>query len=85
VNGRFLSNVFSRFFRDELLAFLKRYGVETIVKYGGKIYPASENAREIVRVFLSYLEENGRYAAAGYASKPHSSEGRKGSGGSDAH
>ena len=59
VNGRFLSNVFSRFFRDELLAFLKRYGVETIVKYGGKIYPASENAREIVRVFLSYLEETG--------------------------
>ncbi len=58
-NGRFLYPVFSRFFRDELLAFLKRYGVETIVKYEGKIYPASENAREIVRVFLSYLDETG--------------------------
>ena len=34
-NGRFLYPVFSRFFRDELLAFLKRYGVETIVKYEG--------------------------------------------------
>ena len=57
-NGRFLYPVFSRFFRDDLLAFLKRYGVETIVKYDGKIYPASENAREIVRVFQSYLEDN---------------------------
>ena len=57
-NGRFLYDVFSRFFRDELLAFLQRYGVETVIKYDGKIYPASENAREIVRVFMSYLEEN---------------------------
>jgi hypothetical protein len=57
-NGGFLSDVFSRFFRNELLAYLRRYGVETVVKYDGKIYPASENAREIVRVFQSYLEGN---------------------------
>jgi predicted flavoprotein YhiN len=58
-NGRFLTNSFHRFFRDELLSFLKHYGVETIVKYNGKIYPASENAREIVRAFVSYLDETG--------------------------
>ena len=57
-NGRFLYGVFNRFFRDDLLAFLQKYGVETIVKYDGKIYPASENAREIVRVFIQYLEDN---------------------------
>jgi predicted flavoprotein YhiN len=57
-NGRFLYGVFSRFFRDDLLVFLKRYGVETVVKYDGKIYPASENAREIVRVFIQYLADN---------------------------
>ena len=57
-NGRFLSAVFRRFFRDELLSFLRRYGVETVVKYGSKIYPASQNAREIVRVFVNYLEDN---------------------------
>jgi len=59
VKRTFSVQCFQPFFRDELLAFLKRYGVEIIVKYGGKIYPASENAREIVRVFLSYLEETG--------------------------
>lgn len=57
-NGRFLSAVFQRFFREELLVFLRRYGVETVVKYGSKIYPASQNAREIVRVFVEYLEDN---------------------------
>jgi predicted flavoprotein YhiN len=57
-NGRFLSSVFRRFFRDDLISFLHRYDVETVVKYGNKIYPASQNAREIVRVFVSYLEDN---------------------------
>jgi predicted Rossmann fold flavoprotein len=57
-NGRFLSAVFRRFFRDELLSFLRGYGVETVIKYGSKIYPASQNAREVVRVFVNYLEDN---------------------------
>ena len=57
-NGSFLSAVFDRFFRDELLSFLRRYGVETVTKYGNKIYPASQNAREIVRVFVNYLDAN---------------------------
>jgi predicted flavoprotein YhiN len=57
-NGDFLRPAFHRFFRDELILFLQRYGVTTIVKYGSKIYPASQNAREIVRVFQSYLEDN---------------------------
>ena len=57
-NGRFLFSVFHRFFREELLSFFRRHGVETVVKYGNKIYPASQNAREIVRVFVEYLEDN---------------------------
>ena len=57
-NGSFLSAVFNRFFRDELLLFLHQRGVETVTKYGSKIYPASQNAREIVRVFVNYLEDN---------------------------
>ena len=57
-NGRFLTNVFNRFFRNELLAFLHRYGVETMTEPEGKIYPVSQNAREIVRAFESYLVDN---------------------------
>jgi len=29
-----------------------------VTKYGNKIYPASQNAREIVRVFVNYLDAN---------------------------
>ena len=57
-NGRFLTNVFNRFFRNELLAFFHRYGVETMTEPEGKIYPLSQNAREIVRAFESYLVDN---------------------------
>lgn len=56
-NGCFLSNAFKRFFRDDLLALLRRYGVECKIKPSGKIYPISENARDIVRAFQRYLAD----------------------------
>jgi predicted Rossmann fold flavoprotein len=56
-NGRFLYGAFSRFFREDLLAFLKRYGVETRTERGGRIFPASEDAKDIVLAFKSYLSE----------------------------
>jgi predicted Rossmann fold flavoprotein len=57
-NGRFLYSAFQRFFRDELLAFMKRYGVETKMERGGRIFPASDDARDVVKTFESYLKEN---------------------------
>lgn len=54
-NGRFLYNVFHRFFRDELLALLGRYGVETKVERGGRIFPASDSAADVVRAFERYI------------------------------
>ena len=56
-NGRFLYNAFHRFFRDELLAFLKRYGVEIKVERGGRIFPASDDARDVIGAFERYLTE----------------------------
>jgi len=58
-NGRFLYGVFGRFFRDDLLALLRRYGVETKTEPNGQIYPASDNARDIVSVFERYLADGG--------------------------
>lgn len=57
-NGRFLFNAFSQYFRDNLLAFLKRYGVETKTESDGRIFPASDDARDIVSVFQRYLIDN---------------------------
>jgi predicted Rossmann fold flavoprotein len=54
-NGRFLYGVFSRFFRNDLLALMKHYGVETKTERGGRIFPASDNAQDVVHAFERYL------------------------------
>ncbi len=56
-NGRFLYNSFNRFFRDDLLALLNRYGIECKTEPDGKIYPVTDNARDVVRVFERYMAE----------------------------
>jgi len=58
-NGRFLYSVFNHYFRDDLLAFLRRYGVETKAERGGRIFPASDDARDVVKAFERCLVHNG--------------------------
>jgi hypothetical protein len=58
-NGRFLHGVFHRWFREELLAFLGRYGVETKVERGGRIFPASDDAADVVNALRRYLGDHG--------------------------
>jgi len=57
-NGRFLRNTFHRYFRDDLLAFLRRYGVETKTETDGRIFPASDDARDVVKAFKRYLADH---------------------------
>ncbi len=57
-NGRFLYSVFNHYFRDDLLAFLRRYGVETKTERGGRIFPASDDARDVVKALEHYLADN---------------------------
>jgi predicted flavoprotein YhiN len=57
--GRFLHGAFHRFFRDDLLAFLKRYGVETKVERGGRVFPVSDDAADVVKAFRRYLKDYG--------------------------
>jgi len=58
-NGRFLYSAFNCFFRDDLLAFLRRYGVETKSERGGRFFPASDDARDVVKVFEQYMADHG--------------------------
>jgi len=58
-NGRFLHSTYARFFRDELLALLKRYGVETKTERGGRIFPASDDARDVVKALERYMRDHG--------------------------
>jgi predicted flavoprotein YhiN len=57
-NGNFLYHTFKHYFRDDLLAFLSRYGVETKTERGGRIFPVSDNAQDIVKAFEHYMADN---------------------------
>jgi predicted flavoprotein YhiN len=58
-NGRFLYSAFHRYFRDDLLAFLRRYGVETKTERGGRIFPASDDAGDIVNALERHMSGHG--------------------------
>ena len=58
-NGRFLYRAFNRFFRDDLLALLARYGVQTKAERGGRVFPASDDAGDVVGALQRYLSEHG--------------------------
>jgi len=58
-NGRFLYGAFHHFFREDLVSFLSRYGVETKIERGGRIFPVSDRAQDVVRAFKKYLMDYG--------------------------
>jgi hypothetical protein len=57
-NGRFLYRAFHHFFREDLIAFLKRYNVETKTERGGRIFPVSDDAEDVVNAFRRYLTDH---------------------------
>jgi predicted Rossmann fold flavoprotein len=58
-NGKFLHNVFSRFFNDDLIAFFNSCGLSTIEERGRRIFPASDRAQDVVRVLRDYISGHG--------------------------
>lgn len=57
--GRFLRGPFSRFFREELLDLLRRYNVETQDERGGRVFPASGDAEDVVAALQRYMADFG--------------------------
>ncbi|MFC2022644.1 NAD(P)/FAD-dependent oxidoreductase [Chloroflexota bacterium] len=58
-NGRFLYRAFDHYFRDDLITFMRRYGVETKTERGGRVFPISDDAGDVVRAMEHYLTDNG--------------------------
>ena len=50
--GRFLRQAFARFFTPDLIAFLDEIGLPTITERGGRIFPASGRAPDVVAALL---------------------------------
>lgn len=54
-NGRFLRQAFSRFFAPELVDFFERNGLPVSLERGGRYFPTSGKAPDIVKIFLAWL------------------------------
>jgi hypothetical protein len=58
-NGRFLRQAFHQFFTPDLLAFLAALGVETVTERGGRVFPASEQARDVADALIEWVGAQG--------------------------
>jgi len=56
--GRFLRHAFSEFFARDIIDLLARYGVETVVERGGRIFPASNKAADVVNALLQWVSNS---------------------------
>ena len=57
-NGRFLRQAFHRFFSPELMEFFAANGLELVKERGGRVFPGSGRARDVVATFTGWLEEH---------------------------
>ena len=58
-NGRFLRQAFNVFFSRDLITFFGKLGVPTVTERGGRVFPTSEEARDIVTAMNRYAGDNG--------------------------
>lgn len=56
-NGQFLYSSFSKFFNDDLLEFFKERGVPLKIERGGRVFPESDDAADIVKALALYMKE----------------------------
>jgi len=58
-DGKFLYQSFSVFFSEELLNLLHQLGIETKTERGGRVFPVSDSARDIVDALVLWNRKNG--------------------------
>jgi predicted Rossmann fold flavoprotein len=54
-NGRFLYSAFHQFFNVDLLDFLTELDVQTVTERGGRVFPVSQDAGEIVAALVDWV------------------------------
>ena len=54
--GPFLRQAFHRFFTPDLLDFFQDQGLAVVIERGGRIFPASGKATDVLRVFEKWLQ-----------------------------
>ena len=65
VNGKFMHSAFHSFDNNDMIDLLKRYGVETKVERGGRVFPTTDNAKDVVDALKRYAKDMGVRAICG--------------------
>jgi predicted Rossmann fold flavoprotein len=55
----FLRNAFARFFWPDLLAFFEKLGLPTVEERGGRVFPVSNDAQEVVEALSHFVRAQG--------------------------
>jgi len=58
-SGRFLRQAFTRFFNHDLMAFFEDLGLELPTERGGRVFPASGQAGDVLRALRRWLQQCG--------------------------
>ena len=58
-NGCFLRQAFARFFTPDLVAFFEGLGVRTVTERGGRVFPASGQAQDVVDALVRWVRRCG--------------------------
>ncbi|MCX5692987.1 MAG: NAD(P)/FAD-dependent oxidoreductase [Candidatus Omnitrophica bacterium] len=58
-SGKFLRNAFSVFFNKELLRFFRKRGLDFKVERGGKVFPITDKAADVLRILVKYVKDSG--------------------------
>ncbi len=58
-NGKFLFSALQQFTNDDLLRFFQEQGLETVTERGGRVFPATGKAKDVIAVLRSALQKAG--------------------------
>jgi predicted Rossmann fold flavoprotein len=58
-NGVFLRQAFHQFFSPDLLVFFEELGVPTVTERGGRVFPTSEKAQDVVDALAHWVRKQG--------------------------
>ncbi len=65
-NGKFLRNAFSQYYSEDIINLLEKYGVDVSLERGGRYFPTSNKAADILRALLQWVNELGVEIKTGY-------------------
>ena len=62
VNGKFMHSAFYAFSNEDMINLLSRYGVETKIERGNRVFPVSDKAKTVIDALKAYAKDCGARA-----------------------